>query len=201
DFNKLLPGAEFTLYRTARGTDAAEAKVEVEGLAGQYVAVATLDLGAEATKAIDTLERLGEGEKYYLVETKVPAGYVKPESPVEVKVELTDEYDRSLWEEDEEGNTTDIPADGLYNWTQKAKVTLDGAGVRKTAADGTGDLTNAGADPDTVMDVAYWKISNNPGVELPSTGGPGTWSFTIVGSILVAAAVLLLARRSLFRRA
>ncbi|MDO4891099.1 MAG: SpaA isopeptide-forming pilin-related protein, partial [Coriobacteriaceae bacterium] len=77
DFNKLLPGAEFTLYRTARGTDAAEAKVEVEGLTGQYVAVATLDLGAEATKAIDTLERLDEGEKYYLVETKVPAGYVK----------------------------------------------------------------------------------------------------------------------------
>jgi len=51
----------------------------------------------------------------------------------------------------------------------------------------------AGQDEKT----AQIRIWNNPGVELPSTGGPGTWPFAIVGAILVAAAALLLARRKL----
>lgn len=38
-------------------------------------------------------------------------------------------------------------------------------------------------------------ITNHPGVELPSTGGPGTHLFTIFGSLLIAGAGVLLAVR------
>ena len=42
---------------------------------------------------------------------------------------------------------------------------------------------------------ASFTIPNTPGVALPSTGGPGTRLFTILGSILAAGAGLLLWRR------
>ena len=38
-------------------------------------------------------------------------------------------------------------------------------------------------------------VYNNPGVELPSTGGPGTRLFRIFGGILILAAGVLLCRR------
>ena len=38
-------------------------------------------------------------------------------------------------------------------------------------------------------------VMNSAGVELPSTGGPGTRLFTILGSILVMFAGVLLVRR------
>ncbi|MBQ1302760.1 MAG: LPXTG cell wall anchor domain-containing protein, partial [Firmicutes bacterium] len=38
-------------------------------------------------------------------------------------------------------------------------------------------------------------ITNTPGAELPSTGGPGTHLFTIFGSILILGAGILLWRR------
>lgn len=51
----------------------------------------------------------------------------------------------------------------------------------------------------TGQDDATWQIHvwNNPGVELPSTGGPGTALFTAIGGIMtaVAGAVLTLKRR------
>ena len=40
-----------------------------------------------------------------------------------------------------------------------------------------------------------YRITNNPGVELPATGGPGTRLFTILGSILILGAGILLWRR------
>ena len=46
--------------------------------------------------------------------------------------------------------------------------------------------------------VAYDKgtiINQQPGVELPSTGGPGTRLFTILGLVLIAGAGVLLLRR------
>ena len=57
-------------------------------------------------------------------------------------------------------------------------------GVRYTAASGTSD--------------AEFIIPNEPGAALPSTGGPGTRLFTILGTILIlGAGVLLLRRRRL----
>ena len=44
------------------------------------------------------------------------------------------------------------------------------------------------------------EVYNNPGVELPHTGGPGTRLFTILGSILILGAGVLLWRRRRLRR-
>jgi LPXTG-motif cell wall-anchored protein len=38
-------------------------------------------------------------------------------------------------------------------------------------------------------------IPNTPGAALPSAGGPGTWLLTILGSILILGAGILLWRR------
>ena len=42
---------------------------------------------------------------------------------------------------------------------------------------------------------ATFTVENTPGAALPSTGGPGTRLFTILGSILIAGAGILLWRR------
>ena len=50
-------------------------------------------------------------------------------------------------------------------------------------------LEKAGTDPEG------FKIANEPGAALPNTGGSGTWLFTILGSILIIGAGVLLWRR------
>jgi LPXTG-motif cell wall-anchored protein len=49
-------------------------------------------------------------------------------------------------------------------------------------------------DAEKSSDGLTWTITatNNPGVELPSTGGPGTRFFTILGTALIAGAGILL---------
>ena len=39
------------------------------------------------------------------------------------------------------------------------------------------------------------KISNLPGIQLPETGGPGTWMFTFSGTLLCTGAVTMLLRK------
>ena len=50
-------------------------------------------------------------------------------------------------------------------------------------------------DFDDTGTISLITITNNPGVALPSTGGPGTRLFTILGSILILGAGVLLWRR------
>ena len=80
----------------------------------------------------------------------------------------------------------------VSNWLQEATIklwNLDGTAYDPSQTsdyDHTNDTTDAS--------VAY-KIINDAGVELPSTGGPGTRLFTILGSILILGAGVLLWRR------
>ena len=48
------------------------------------------------------------------------------------------------------------------------------------------------ADPYTILRTYTLTITNNPGIELPSTGGPGTAAFYIIGSVLLTGAGLIL---------
>ena len=48
-----------------------------------------------------------------------------------------------------------------------------------------------GQDPD-VWQVRVWSSS---GYELPSTGGPGTWPFVLVGGLAILLALTILRRR------
>ena len=59
--------------------------------------------------------------------------------------------------------------------------------------------TDTGEDADFIQasgnSLALLKVTNEAGVALPSTGGPGTRSFTILGSLLILAAGILLWRK------
>ena len=69
------------------------------------------------------------------------------------------------------------------------------SGVKRTDADNTVDLTYSGGTANSNNETVYYRITNNPGVELPATGGPGTRPFTLHGSILILGAGVLFWRR------
>ena len=54
---------------------------------------------------------------------------------------------------------------------------------------------NPDSDPPTAAANATFRVGNTPGAALPNTGGPGTRLFTILGSILILGAGVLLWRR------
>ncbi len=182
-----LIGAKFALYRTARSgeTDL----LEING--GQYHKVAELDTSSNGIAIKDQIEQLNTGEQYYLVETEVPAGY-NGISPIPVNLNISDIYTPKP------GTTTQTtkPDSGIYDWTQNASLVLNAeSGVKRTNADNTADLTHSAVTANSDMETIYYRITNNPGVELPSTGGPGTRLYTILGTILILGAGVLLWRR------
>jgi LPXTG-motif cell wall-anchored protein len=112
------------------------------------------NLTSDANGKID-LGRLAVG-KYYLVETKAPAGYILLSDPVEITVKDT--------------------------------------GVLYEQITNSLSSSNAGVSGDNVQGYTL-VVTNNAGYELPSTGGPGTRLYTILGSILIFGAGVLLWRR------
>ncbi|HCG60621.1 MAG TPA: hypothetical protein DEV97_11585 [Lachnospiraceae bacterium] len=197
-FNKVLKGAKFALYRTARDGEANQE--ELKGVTGKYVKVADLDTSQDGYAVKDPVQKLKTGEKYYLVETQVPEGYLGLDHPIEVLLEIEDHYYPAgtgiQFMKEHEG--TAAPEAALYNWAQKATLTLaDDPSVRRTEADGTGDITHEGLDPDSEVLRMYYSIANNPGAELPAAGGPGTTLYTLLGTLLAgfAGAFLLLKQK------
>ena len=73
-------------------------------------------------------------------------------------------------------------------------ITMSGG---KISAYLTGPLDVTTIEEEDRTEVVRIQVSNSSGYELPSTGGPGTWLYTILGSILIclAGASLLLMRR------
>ena len=113
--------------------------------------------------------------------------------PIEVTFSISDSYTPVSPDGD---TTTTRPATGLYNWVETAVLSLDvSSGVKRTDAGGTVELTHSGIDKDSETVTVYYRIMNNPGYELPATGGPGTRLFTILGSILILGSGALLWRR------
>ena len=133
-----------------------------------------------------------EGEQYYLVETQVPDGY-NSIAPIPVRLALTDVYTQKP------GTATqnEEPETGIFDWTQNVSLVLDSeSGVKRTNAENTENLTySTNASPES--EIIYYRVVNNPGVELPSTGGPGTGLIYLLGFMLtgLAGAVLLMKRR------
>ena len=185
--DRILTGAKFALYRTVR--DGETDLLEIDG--GQYCKVADLDTSSTGIAMKGQIEQLMEGEQYYLVETQVPAGY-NAIPPIPVNLSISDAYIPK------QGTTTQTtkPDSGIYDWTQNASLVLNAeSGVKRTNADNTADLTHSAVTANSDMETIYYRITNNPGVELPSTGGPGTRLYTILGTILIAGAGMLLWRR------
>lgn len=197
-FNNVLTGAKFELYRTARQGESGQKSLD--GVSGSYVKVADLDTSSNGVAVLNPVKGLKAGEKYYLVETQAPDGYNMIDHPVEVILDVEDHYypagSTEQYMREHEGTTA--PEANLYNWMQKAKLTIaDDSFVRRTNNDGTIDMTHEGLDYDSSNSpLMYYSISNNPGVVLPHTGGIGTTVFYIFGSILVlVSGTVLVGRR------
>ena len=68
-------------------------------------------------------------------------------------------------------------------------------GVSYKQSDSSLSQSGNGVNHDPESDVYTLTVTNNAGYELPSTGGPGTRLFTILGSLLILGAGVLLLRR------
>ena len=185
--DQILPGAKFALYRTAR--DGETDLLEING--GQYYKLAELDTSATGFAVKDQIGRLEDGEQYYLVETQAPAGY-NAIPPIPVDLSISEVFTPKP------GTATQTmkPETGIYDWVQNASLILSAeSGVKRTNADNTQDLTNSGT-ANSNSEIVYYRITNNPGVELPSSGGPGTTWIYLLGMILfIGCGTLLIARR------
>ena len=186
-FVKELTGAKFVLYRTARNGDDQSKVTPIEGATGNYFPVAELDLTSTASGTVDPVEKLREGEQYYLVETEAPTGYYPLDHPLPVTLEVTNSYVPKPGEESQDTK----PESGIYDWTQTAVLNIRDSAVKKTDAGNTVDLTNTAIDPDSENTILYFRIANSTGYELPNTGGPGTLPYTFGGIALIMASALM----------
>lgn len=103
-------------------------------------------------------------DTYWLIETKAPAGY-NTIDPIQFTINAS--YDKTLGRPAKEGES-------------EATDTL-------TITIGT-DTQSGNTETGTVSTT----VVNNPGSQLPTTGGVGTTLFYAIGGVLVAAAVVLL---------
>ena len=185
--NEILKGAKFALYRTAR--DGETDLMEING--GNYFKVAELDTSATGIAVKEQIEQLEEGEQYYLVETKVPAGYIAV-SPIPVNLSISNVFTPKPGTETQ----TTKPETGIYDWVQNASLILsDESSAVRTNSDNTAVLTNVGIAADTTNEIIYYRIINNPGVKLPSTGGIGTTAIHLLGIALICLALAGLAMK------
>ena len=81
-------------------------------------------------------------------------------------------------------------------------IHVNGGGITlvKVKAEVNGEETvytweEGSSNSHVTLEAATATVTNTPGVELPSTGGPGTRLFIILGSILILGAGVLLWRR------
>lgn len=114
----------------------------------------------------------GEGTVYWLKETKTVSGYTLLAKPVKVQL-----IPGGTTKEDTEGNVIAFTPDGTISaYYVNGDLVADEEG-------------KAVVVENRIADVA---ITNSKGFSLPSTGGMGTYIFTVGGIVIMAAAALVL---------
>ena len=127
-----------------------------------------------------TMKGLDAG-RYLLIETKAPDGYIASTDPVQLEIQANVQPK----EYTEDGCT--INTDELVSY----KVLVNGQETANYTITNNADPAKTTSDQgDTVVgiDGDKGKIKNIQGVALPSTGGPGTGLFTILGLMLIGMA-------------
>lgn len=102
---------------------------------------------------------------YTLKETKAPNGYILPDGQMTLKVEET--------------KGTDDDGKEIVTKVTYTLVKADGKEVPLTPEEINGESVADGS-------VAVTTIVNNSGINLPKTGGAGTWMFTVGGILIMA---------------
>lgn len=171
DGKTLLEGAEFTVYTDEDCTTETQLvtyKVTKNG----DVETITREMSAKSTTGDDGVvkfEGLGAGT-YYIKETKSPTGYVQLTKPIKVTVSVT------------------LPTD-IVTGEELAtfEYTVEGNGVDDTTV--TTDATTG---------KVTFTVTNSKGFTLPTTGGMGTYIFTVGGAaiLLVAGAMLVRSKKT-----
>lgn len=169
DNEERLEGAEFTLYR--------EYSVE-NGLGNPFgTPYTTLENGEIIFAGLDG--NMDGSTYYYLKETKAPTGYSLNDKIFKVWFEVSYDTDNDEIMPDKKMNATGyelhIQPMSKEGVNEGEEVTVKGNNV-----DGSIVFTNP------------YPIINTPFSELPSTGGIGTYLFTIIGVIMMAAAAGML---------
>lgn len=177
--SRLIDTAKFKLYRTAKkvinpdtGEETNEYEAGTENLTVGSETKKVVQIGDELTTSggkitVEDLSYAPDGT-YYLVETQAPDGYNILTEPVTIRLHLKDEYRDYKEPKLVITDISDIP----YNWTQTVQKL-----IYSNSKDGTGD------DEKFIIEVL-----NNPGVELPATGGSGTGLLYLMGILLTALA-------------
>ena len=120
---------------------------------------------------------------YEITETKIPDGYVNTE---DITIYIKVEPGKVTYLQKEDG---EAPTD----WGEKGNTqSISFAAAIPAQAD---DPSTPNVDESRPATNATFTVGNTPGVALPSTGGPGTRLFTILGSSLILGAGVLLWRR------
>ena len=86
---------------------------------------------------------------------------------------------------------TSAPA-GYILLSEPVEIMVAASGVTYNQSGSNLSKSGHGVHYDSAAEAYTLTVTNNAGYELPSTGGPGTRLFTILGSILVLGAGILL---------
>ena len=186
--NTALQGAKFALVKTIDGSTP---KV---GDGSTYIVIEELavdDSGSVFTSG--DIARPKANEKYFLIETQAPVGYVGLGVPVPVSLVIKDKYRAVPRVSDAYG--TD-PLSMPYDWIEEATLSLDtrnASQIKLATAEWQRSSETPGQDSECT--ILHYMVPNNPGVQLPSTGGAGTGAYTAIGGALALLAIALMLRK------
>ena len=195
--NPIASPATFKLFRKAvdgdRDTDyVTEANLPAcLPVVNNYILVDTLT----TSNGTVTTGNLNDSYEYYLVETIAPPGYNLLSGYFTVSVDTESTYTKTL----APSETSASPWDPwvLSDWIENSSVKVDGVGEGMSGYVEYNEGKGKGYTADAESAAVAYKIRNDAGVALPSTGGSGTDIFYILGGILTAlAGGLLLIKRN-----
>ena len=170
DSQMTLAGAYFRLLKYTGGTGGSYVGYDDYGVEGG------VPVGSDGTLMF---ENLPNGE-YQIVETVPPPGYIKIENNniyINVTNGVVTRYDKPANNSSRQPIPATVPVSDDPETFEPNVV----AGVSYVPNDDHAEAT--------------FTVGNTPGAELPNSGGPGTALFTILGSILILGAGVLLWRR------
>ena len=85
--------------------------------------------------------------------------------------------------------------EGFIKLADPVTITVESNRVTYSQSDQSQSSGGQGVTFDEATKTYTLRVTNNAGAELPAAGGPGTWGFTVLGSVLILGACTLLRGR------